>query len=61
MATFQQLWASLDPSEQVGGRQFERICKWYVRHDPLYKGQLEKVWLWDKWPCRDGPDIGIDL
>jgi superfamily II DNA or RNA helicase len=23
--------------------------------------QLKKVWLWDKWPGRWGPDAGIDL
>ena len=22
---------------------------------------FERVWLWDEWPDRDGPDTGIDL
>jgi predicted helicase len=61
MATFSELLASLDQSPQVRGRQFERICQWYLRHDPLYRAQLEDVWLWDEWSEREGRDLGIDL
>lgn len=40
------------------GRQFEQICSWYLlaRHR-----QVNRVWLWDEWPDRPGPDCGIDL
>ena len=61
MATFTELLANLDRSPQVRGRQFEQICQWYLRHDPLYRAKLEDVWLWDEWPDRDGRDLGIDL
>ena len=43
------------------GRDFERLCKWYLRHDPAYRQQLRHVWLWKDWPGRWGPDAGIDL
>ena len=59
MATLTDLLANLDPSPQVRGRQFERICQWYLRHHPQYEAQLEDVWLWDEWPERDGRDLGV--
>jgi predicted helicase len=37
------------------------LCKWILENDPVYKNKLEKVWLWDDWPGRWGPDCGIDL
>lgn len=61
MASFQDLFDSLDPDQNARGRQFERICKWFLTHDPRYRGQLREVWLWDQWPGRWGPDTGIDL
>ena len=27
----------------------------------MYKKKFAKVWLWDDWPDKDGPDSGIDL
>ena len=43
------------------GKQFERVCKWFLENDPSYRRQIKKVWLWDDWPGRWGPDAGIDL
>jgi predicted helicase len=43
------------------GRQFERICQWFLTNDPVYKRELRHVWLWKEWPDRWGPDAGIDL
>lgn len=43
MATFTELFERLDPDDNVRGRQFERICKWYLQHDPVYAGQLTNV------------------
>lgn len=40
------------------GRQFERLCKWYLLHDSAYRRQLRHVWLWKDWPGRWGPDAG---
>jgi len=25
----------LDPDDNIRGKQFERICKWYLEHDPF--------------------------
>jgi len=61
MTTFNDLLANLDPSPQVRGRQYERLCRWYLRHDPLYRAQVAEVWLWDEWPDHDGRDLGMDL
>lgn len=46
MADLYKLLASLSDDNNVRGRQFERICKWYLLHDPAYGAQLNRVWLW---------------
>lgn len=46
-----------DPSER--GKRFERYLRDALLVSPAH--QFEKVWLWDEWPERDGPDVGIDL
>ena len=61
MATLQHLLSNLSDNDQERGRQFERICKWYLQNEPQYKLQLKKVWLWNDWPDRWGPDTGIDI
>ena len=48
-----------DPGQR--GRQFERICQWFLTHDPVYAHELRRVWLWKDWPGRWGIDAGIDL
>ncbi len=58
---FEGLLRRLDDNSHVRGRQFERLCKWYLENDPVYTAELEKVWLWADWPGRWGPDAGIDL
>ena len=45
----------------VRNTQWEHVCKWFLETDPVYLAQLKKVWLWNKWPGRWGPDAGIDL
>ena len=61
MPSLRHLLATLSEDINVRGHQWERLCKWFLQNDPRYKGQLEKVWLWDEWPGRWGPDAGIDL
>ena len=61
MASFPELFDSLDPDANIRGRQFERIVKWWLLHDPVYRSQIKRVWLWDEWPGRWGADAGIDL
>ena len=43
------------------GQRFESVAKWFLETDPRYASQLKRVWLWDEWPGRWGPDDGIDL
>src|SRR5450631_1591001 len=59
--SFQDLVARLDARADVRGRQFERICVWYLRNAPEYRSQIARVWLWDDWPGRWGIDAGIDI
>jgi len=61
MGRLEGLLSQLDASLQARGREFEHLCKWFLENDPLYGAQLERVWLWDEWPGRWGPDTGIDL
>jgi predicted helicase len=50
-----------DPDPVLKGRQFERICQWFLTHDGIYARELRGVWLWNDWPGRWGADAGIDL
>lgn len=61
MGDFLGLLDSLDPDARVRWRQFEHVCKWFLTNDPQYCNMLRRVWLWDDWPGRWGPDAGIDL
>jgi superfamily II DNA or RNA helicase len=55
------LLSQLDPDPRRRGREFERICAWYLRNAPEYRGRFRKVWLWKDWPGAKAPDAGIDL
>ncbi|MEE9227508.1 MAG: restriction endonuclease, partial [Acidimicrobiia bacterium] len=59
--TLSQLLDKLSPDNDIRGKQFEPICKWFLETDLAYRSQLKRVWLWDDWPGRWGPDAGIDL
>lgn len=61
MGDFRELLDQLDPDPRRRGLQFEHVCKWFLTNDPTYKAVLQRVWLWDEWPGRWGPDAGIDL
>jgi predicted helicase len=61
MGTLDQLIATLPTDPKAKGDAFERICVWLLKNDPLYASQIDRVWLWDDWPDRWGPDTGIDL
>ncbi|OBF65975.1 helicase [Mycobacterium sp. 852002-51971_SCH5477799-a] len=51
----------MDHDDNIKGKQFEHICKWFLTNDPVYKRELRRVWLWDEWTGRWGGDAGIDL
>ena len=55
------LLSQLDPDPRRRGREFERICAWYLRNAPEYRGRVRKVWLWKDWPEAKASDEGIDL
>jgi predicted helicase len=59
--SFEALLATLAERADLRGREFERICKWFLRNAPEYRAQLRQVWLWDEWPERWAADAGIDL
>jgi predicted helicase len=61
VAALADLLARCDPDAGRRGKQFERFCRWFLRHDPVYARELRRVWLWGDWPGRWGADAGIDL
>lgn len=51
-------------TEKEKGTKFEYLMRSWLRTDPRYSDQLERVWLWDEFPARDQigeGDTGIDL
>ena len=60
VGSFDTFFKSLDDDSGKRGKQWEVACKWLLENDGAYS-ELEKVWLWDDWPGKDSPDIGIDL
>ena len=45
MVAFQDLVSTLSHDRYLRGRQFERICRWYLRNDPVFSHQIGQVWL----------------
>ena len=48
MAALGDLLGRLDPENVRRGRQFARICQWFLTHDPVYAHELRRVWLWEE-------------
>ncbi len=68
MANFRELLNKLKdeyPTAVDRGKEFEKICKWFLENDPTYADTFKNIWLWYEWPDREnngfGQDIGIDL
>ena len=61
MASFREILSTFSDDQNTRGDQFETLCKWILETDPIYTNKLKKVWMWDDWPGRWGPDAGIDL
>ena len=59
MATFAEFLSSFDQERR--GREFELFVKWFLKNDPEWSTQVERVWLWDEYPDRWGRDCGVDL
>ena len=51
-------------TQKEKGTRFERLIRDYLATSAKYRAELEKVWLWEDFPCRKdmgGKDLGIDL
>lgn len=48
-------------SERDKGTKFERLTRFFLKNDPLWKARFSEVWMWENAPTNDGADIGIDL
>ena len=59
MPSFTTFLNSFDPDSK--GKEFESFVKWFLRNDPEWSTQVDKVWLWDEYPDRWGRDCGVDL
>jgi predicted helicase len=55
------LLGQLDARPGVRGRQFERVCAWFMRNAPEYRERIRRVWLWSEWSGAWAADAGIDL
>jgi hypothetical protein len=38
----------LDPDPGRRGKQFERLCQWFLTHEPVYAHELRRFWLPDQ-------------
>jgi predicted helicase len=61
MASFSDFLATFDPDAGKRGRQFEHFVEWFLKNDPEWATQVDKVWLWNDYPKQWGRDCGIDL
>ncbi|MFN2490118.1 MAG: Helicase associated domain protein [Actinomycetota bacterium] len=61
MASVEELLSRLSDDRNIRGDQFERICRWFLTSDPVYRRKVRRVRLWKDWPGRSGRDLGIDL
>jgi superfamily II DNA or RNA helicase len=59
ISKFSTFISSFNP--QTKGKQFEVFVKWFLENDPVWKSEVDKVWMWDDYPDRWGKDCGIDL
>ena len=57
------LLKKLPPDNFGKGDAFEKLVKWWLQNDSVWKGLLKPntVKLWNESPHRQGRDIGIDL
>jgi hypothetical protein len=58
---FATLLDTFHPDPNTRGKQWEHVCKWFLKNDLLYRALLTDVWPWDEWPGREGRETGIDL
>ena len=59
MSSFNQFISSFDKDSSKRGKQFEVFVKWFLENDPVWKSEVDKVWMWDDYPDRWGKDCAI--
>jgi hypothetical protein len=52
MGALGDLLDRLDPDPNRRGKQFERICQWFLTHNPVHAALLrhDRVWPWMRGP-----------
>ena len=62
MATYSEFLESIY-RDGNDGKAFEHFVKWFLKNDPEWSTQVDKVWLWDEYPDKWGNhlDLGTDL
>ena len=45
-------------SEKDKGTKFERLTRFFLKNDPLWKSRFTDVWMWSSAPTNDGKDLG---
>jgi predicted helicase len=61
MTSFFEFLKSFDTDRGKRGKQFEHFVKWFLKNDPEWATQVDKVWLWNDYPGQWGRDCVIDL
>lgn len=63
-ASILESYRKMSRNEREKGQRFEVLMKHFLKTAPLYKQDIEEVWLWNEFPFRKdfgGTDLGIDL
>jgi len=54
LGTLSKFIRLFDPGSNTKGKQLEHFVKWFLKNDPEWSAQVDKVWLWDNYPKRWG-------
>lgn len=63
-ASILESYRKMSRNEREKGQRFEVLMKHFLKTAPLYKQDIEEVWLWNEFPFKKdfgGTDLGIDL
>ena len=63
-ASILESYRKVSRNEREKGALFENLMKRFLKTAPVYKQDIEEVWLWSEFPFKKdfgGTDLGIDL
>lgn len=61
MSALDNIIDSINASPEKG-TLFEKLCLYFLRHDPTQQSQFSDVWPWHDWPGNNNErDTGIDI